>query len=462
MSDNMLSQNFLSANEKIKHFRIALFKKDKEETFRLYELLLNELTINKFITEIMNIWIEYYLYKTFFLGIIFISLFDIKIAKNTKPYILCLLKYLINILLIYEYDSNIIKLDKANVLGYDNITKLKEIEISEPKFALFNIKELKENNETNNLAFKALYISFKNKNTEYLIKSLNTLLLNNDQMTTINSIWNFLLHNEEIYEYSSQLAFQLFESKYVKKHNKFIVLYYIFLIHIDHFQQDFLDKIETTINDIISFKNTYMPENNQDTNESNDTQQQEIQYVIVKSDEKYNEIQVNQQHQQQHQPQIKKHFKSKDKSKSKYDKFKQHKNEDKYNQYTRTHNDYQQHNQHSNYQQHYYNNQIQNHQYNPQHQQHQQYQQNQPQVKYINTKNIVSNIMQEQESNPSQSIKPSKKEIKEKQTQDKSKKIAEDLDYLFSVIPVKEENELHKEQRLNIDGYMSYIPKKNN
>jgi len=422
---NIISPNFLSITEKLKNFRIALFKKNKEDAFQILDLILNETTLNKVIQELISIWIEYYLYKTFFLGIIFISLFDIKISKTTKPYILCLLKYLVNILLLYDYDNDIIKLDKVNVLGYENVNTLKSVEITESKFALFDLK--KSTNDTNNLGFKALYISYKNKNKDFLIKSLNTLLLNNDQISAIHSIWHFLLHNEEIYEYSSQLGFKIFESKYTKKSHKFIVLYYIFLIHIDYFEQDYLNKVEITIDDINSFKDTYMHDKNKD-DEDNNQNNEPVQYVVVKSDDKYNEIKtVSPRHNQQqyhHQPQYNKQhnqpYHSKSKDKKKYDKYKQNNSSNKYDKYT---------------------NYIKHHQ------------QSHQQSVHINTQHIVSNLIQEQKAHP---IKQSQKEIKEQAHKQKQKKINDDMSYLFNVVPIKEEQP--HEKTLNIDNYMSYIP----
>jgi hypothetical protein len=252
----LLSQSFVSNTEQIKQFRIYLFNKDKIKTLELLDILINNNGIKKIITEIINLWVEFYLYDTFYLGLIFISINSIKINKLNKPYIICLLKYTVNILILYDFNKNIIKQDKTNLLDFSNIEKLRELNIQEENFKLFNINSLK--NENDNLSFKALYISYINNNFEYLIKSLNTLLLQVNQINILHNLWNYILNINDDLEYVSKLCFQLCNIKIMKKSNKYILLYYIYLLHINYFNLDnFFDKIEETLININKFQKTY-------------------------------------------------------------------------------------------------------------------------------------------------------------------------------------------------------------
>jgi hypothetical protein len=336
----LLSQNFITNTEQIKQFRINLFNKDKNKTLELFDILLKNTTITKLITELINIWIEYYLYETFYLGVIFISINSIKITKLNKPYVICLLKYTVNILLLHNYNKDIIKQDKTNVLDFSNIEKLRELNITEDKFKLFNIDISKNDND--NLSFKALYISYKNSNYEYLIKSLNTLLLHINQIDILHNLWNFILHIDEDFDYSSKLCFQLCNMKILKKSSKYILLYYIYLIHIEHFKLDnFFDKLEETLINIDKFQKTYSICNNENMNDNeNNEENKEIikenfNYYIVKQDEDIiNECQLNDKTHKTH----KNHKKDSHKKENKYkdllkDKNKMKSNIDSYRNY---------------------------------------------------------------------------------------------------------------------------------
>lgn len=422
----LLSQNFITNTEQVKQFRICLFNKDKTKTLELLDILLKKSTISKLITEIINIWIEYYLYKTFYLGVIFISINTIKITKLNKPYIICLLKYTINILLLHDYNKDIVKQDKANVLDFSNIEKLRELNIEEENFKLFNVNN-ENQNDNDNLSFKALYISYKNNNYEFLIKSLNTLLLHINQIDILHNLWNFILHINEDFDYPSKLCFQLCNMKILKKSSKYIILYYIYLLHIQHFQlNDFFEKLEETLGNIDKFKKTYSIHNasNQSNNIQDDDEckkviKEDFNYYIVKEEDTYNmdQIRINKDDE-------------KYKKLKKFKKIKKH----KHHQY------------------------HQSHEYNKDKRNIEVYKnirENSSHVhKKINidTKEIVANIIDSTHINNNVETKKSKNEIKMEEKKKKEQTVNENMKYLMYV-PMKEQMQQHS----NINKF-DYIP----
>jgi hypothetical protein len=207
-----------------KKFRSCLFKQEIHDTFACFELLQSRLTLNQVITEVIDIWINFYMYDLFYLSIIFLEIIN---NHKNREYVIHLIKYILNILLCSKYSKNIVRLSKTNQLEYNNITNLVDYQIQDDKYI-----DLTENIVINKVAYKAMYVAFINKSGEFIYKSLNTILSNANVGDTpaFENLWRFLVQSDVYYQDIVSLGQKLCDSKIIKTSNKTVILMYTYLL----------------------------------------------------------------------------------------------------------------------------------------------------------------------------------------------------------------------------------------
>jgi hypothetical protein len=214
----------------VKQFRSGILSQNIKESLSIFDLLQKHVSVNKLMSEIMDLWINFYLYDTSYLSIVFIHIMKVKSSTHTKAYVYCLLKYIVTELISYTYNKDIIKTSKDDILDLSNTMKLKDenFSVKTPDFKYFG--ELAH--DECNLSVKALYVGFSNRNPEFIIKSLNTLFLGVDKYDIAEDLMTFLVHRQDlVYKYTIQIFHSLWQTKIMKDSNRLTILYYLYIIN---------------------------------------------------------------------------------------------------------------------------------------------------------------------------------------------------------------------------------------